>query len=195
MTHAAYDRELEHIAEVCDGVERISETLSRPDAATIDAALALLGAHRQTTEDLKVLCEKLMEIETQHESDATAFPDQRGKNDLAACITALDAVLEFLDLRAYSLNLGILRRSLLDIVLGASPAAMFQPEQCGRGRPPDSPLVLQAMYFGRHDGGATKSRDVAAASGRMDREKRLAKISGTNFRQTAHPAHGRGMAR
>ena len=139
-----YDPELEHIAEVCEGVERISQTLSRPDAATIDAALALLGVHRRTTEDLKVLAEKLMEIETQHESDSTAFPDQIGKTDLAACIMALDAVIEFLDLRVYSLKLVILRKALLDIVRGASPAAMFQPEQHDRGRPLDSPLVLEA---------------------------------------------------
>jgi hypothetical protein len=144
MEHAAktkYDRELEHLAEVCDGVGRISKTLSAPDAAKVDAALALLDEHRQTTEDLKVLAEKLMEIETEYESDAAAFPDQMGKNDLAACIMALDAVFEFLHLRVYSLNLGILRMALVEIVVGASPAAMFQPEQHGRGRRLDSHLV------------------------------------------------------
>ncbi len=49
-----YDRELEHIAGVCDDVERILKMLSESDAATIKAALELLDEHKQTRTYLKI---------------------------------------------------------------------------------------------------------------------------------------------
>ena len=103
-------------------------------------------------EDLRSLGRELLELETEHESETNKFPEQMGKVDLGACICALEAVIEFLADRVVSRNLVHLRSALLEIAAGASPAAMFQPEEHGRrGRRVDAPLVVKAkgMLAGR----------------------------------------------
>ena len=77
-------------------------------------------------------------------SESAKFPDQIGKVDLPACILALDAVLKFLFMRVVSRNLGMLYDALVEIVVGASPAAMFHPEEHPQGRRSDAPLIKGA---------------------------------------------------
>jgi hypothetical protein len=139
-----YDDELRNLSEICDGAERIGKKLRGRDAATIQAAIRALGDLKKIKEDLKTLDDALIDIEKEHESEAAKFPDQIGKVDLPASIFALDAVFKFLFLRVVSRNLGILRDALIEIAVGASPAAMFHPEEHPRGRRSDSPLIMGA---------------------------------------------------
>ncbi len=114
------------------------------DRKTIAAVLDALREHIRNTEDLRTLGHTLIEIENKHESESEKFRDQLGRVDLGASIMAFEAVTDFLAGRVVSRNLGHLRTALLEIAAGAAPAAIFHPEEHGKGRRDDAPLVLSA---------------------------------------------------
>ena len=144
VIRSKYDAELSSLSVLCDDLERVAKKLRGRDAKIIRSALQALGEHGGFKEDLRSLGRELLELETEHEFETNKFPEQMGKVDLGACICALEAVIEFLADRVVSRNLVHLRSALLEIAAGASPAAMFQPEEHGRGRRVDAPLVVKA---------------------------------------------------
>ena len=139
-----YDDELLRLMEICDDVERMGKKLRGRDAATIKAAREELADLKKIKEGLSTLCDTLMDIESEHETKSATFPEQIGKIDLASCIFALRAVAKFLSRRVVSRNLDMLRDALVEIAVGASPAAMFHPEKHTQGRRSDAPLIMGA---------------------------------------------------
>ena len=139
-----YDDELSQLSKISDSISRIGKKLRGRDAKTIQAAVRELGDFRKLKEDLQTLGDALIDIENEHESESAKFSDQIGKVDLPACILALDAVFKFLHFRVVSRNLQMLRDALVEIAVGASPAAMFYPEKHPKGRRLDAPLIMGA---------------------------------------------------
>jgi hypothetical protein len=139
-----YDAELISLSALFNGLERIGKKVRGRDARIIAAALEALREHIKTTEDLRTLGHKLIEIENEHESESKQFPDQIGKVDLSASFMALEAVRIFLGGRVVSRNLGHLHNALVEIIVGAAPAAMLQPETHDSGRRAHAPKVQEA---------------------------------------------------
>jgi hypothetical protein len=139
-----YDAELRSLSALSNNLRRLAKKARGRDAKTLAAALGVLHEHIKDTTDLRTLGHSLIEIENEHEFESEEFQDQGAQVDLGASILALEAVTDFLSGRVVSRNLDHLRTALLEIVAGAAPAAMFQPEEHGKGRRDDSPSVLRA---------------------------------------------------
>jgi hypothetical protein len=134
-----YDAELNELSRLHDDLERLAKKHRGRDGKVVTHALESLREHIKTTEDLRTLARKLIEIENEHESESKNFPDHIGKVDLSAAFMALEVLLDFLRGRVVSRNIGHLRNALIEIIVGAAPAAMLQPEKHDSGRRAQAP--------------------------------------------------------
>jgi hypothetical protein len=139
-----YDAELASLSVLFSDLERIGKKSRGRDAKVVTTALGALREHIRTVEDLRTLGTKLIEIEHEHESESVKFPDQIGKVDFGASFMALEAVIDFLGGRVVSRNIAHLRNALIEIIVGAAPAAMLQPEKYDPGRRAHAPKVQEA---------------------------------------------------
>jgi hypothetical protein len=135
---------LNELSRLHDDLERLAKKHRGRDGKVVTHALESLREHIKTTEDLRTLARKLIEIENEHESESKNFPDHIGKVDLSAAFMALEVLLDFLRGRVVSRNIGHLRNALIEIIVGAAPAAMLQPEKHDSGRRAQAPKVQEA---------------------------------------------------
>jgi hypothetical protein len=132
------------LSKLCRRLQSFAnKKLKKRDEEAIHAAIEKLTQFQKLNFDFRQLVVDLQAIDLRHQADAVQYPDQSGEIDLAASTLALYAVLKFLR-PISSRNLATLQDALVEMISGASPAAMFRPMQRKRGRRPDALTVTAA---------------------------------------------------